>query len=55
MKLIEVERRIADLQIIRTTLQGAIEAGCADLIACAGEPRRPLPFSGLTHPDLEQM
>ncbi|MGH3388841.1 MAG: MerR family transcriptional regulator [Actinomadura sp.] len=43
-KLVEVERRIADLQIIRSTLHEAINAGCDDLMACAAEPCCPLPF-----------
>lgn len=51
LKLIEVEQRIADLQIIRATLQDAIDAGCDDVMACAAEPSCPLPFSGLIHPD----
>ncbi|MEU8307522.1 MerR family transcriptional regulator [Actinomadura sp. NPDC048955] len=45
-KLEEVERRIADLEVIRSALRGALDAGCDDLIACAGEPCCPLPFAG---------
>lgn len=45
-KLEEVERRIADLETIRSTLRDALDAGCDDLIACADEPRCPLPFAG---------
>jgi hypothetical protein len=41
----EVDRRIADLQVTRHTLQTAVRAGCDDLISCAGEPRCPLPFT----------
>jgi MerR family transcriptional regulator, mercuric resistance operon regulatory protein len=52
VKLVEVERRIADLQIIRTT---PAEAGCDDLIACAGQPCCPLPFADLARPGREQM
>lgn len=48
-KLAEVDARIADLTIIRQTLQAALEAGCDDLIACAHMPRCPLPFADLAH------
>lgn len=43
-KLDEVDRRIADLQAIRSALRDAIETGCDDLMTCAHEPRCPLPF-----------
>ncbi|MGI5170903.1 MerR family transcriptional regulator [Spirillospora sp. CA-253888] len=46
-KLVEVERRMADLEVIRTTLRQAVDAGCDDLLTCAGEPRCPLPFAEL--------
>jgi MerR family transcriptional regulator, mercuric resistance operon regulatory protein len=46
-KLTEVEARIADLTVIAQTLRAALDAGCADLIDCAGQPRCPLPFGGL--------
>jgi DNA-binding transcriptional MerR regulator len=46
-KLAEVEARIADLQVIRTTLVAAMDAGCDDLVACAASPCCPLPFSEL--------
>ncbi|MDG4801140.1 MerR family transcriptional regulator [Micromonospora sp. WMMD980] len=46
-KLAEVERRLADLTVIRDTLRAAISAGCDDLIACAGTSCCPLPFAGL--------
>ncbi|REE99890.1 MerR family transcriptional regulator [Thermomonospora umbrina] len=49
-KLLEVERRIADLQVIRATLREAIDAGCDDLLACADRPRCPLPFVDLARP-----
>jgi MerR family mercuric resistance operon transcriptional regulator len=51
VKLIEVDQRITDLQTIRTTLQQALDAGCDDLLACAGQPCCPLPFADLAHPD----
>ncbi|MFF3667163.1 MerR family transcriptional regulator [Microtetraspora malaysiensis] len=46
-KLAEVERKIADLEAIRQTLIQALDAGCDDLVACAGSPCCPLPFSEL--------
>jgi len=50
-KLIEVEQRIADLEIIRATLSEAIKAGCDDLLTCAGAPCCPLPFTELARPE----
>ncbi len=47
-KLIEVEERIADLLVIRDTLRAALDAGCADLVACAGTDCCPIPFETLT-------
>jgi MerR family mercuric resistance operon transcriptional regulator len=44
-KLAEVEAKIADLQVIARTLRAAVEAGCDDLVACAGEPCCPIPFA----------
>ncbi len=44
-KLAEVEQKITDLTIIRDTLREAVDAGCDDLIACAGSPCCPLPFA----------
>ncbi len=46
-KLAEVDARIADLTVIRTTLLAALDAGCEDLVACAGNPCCPLPFAEL--------
>ena len=46
-KLAEVEQKITDLTVIRDTLQEAVDAGCDDLIACAGSPCCPLPFTDL--------
>jgi DNA-binding transcriptional MerR regulator len=46
-KLAEVERRIADLVVIRETLRDAIAAGCDDLITCAASDCCPLPFADL--------
>jgi DNA-binding transcriptional MerR regulator len=46
-KLAEVERKIADLTIIRDTLREAAAAGCDDPLTCAGEPGCPLPFARL--------
>ncbi|MGN9802255.1 MerR family transcriptional regulator [Micromonospora sp. L32] len=46
-KLVEVERRLADLTVIRDTLRAAISAGCDDLVACASSSCCPLPFAEL--------
>jgi MerR family transcriptional regulator, mercuric resistance operon regulatory protein len=46
-KLAEIDARIADLTTIRTTLATALDAGCADLRSCAGEPGCPMPFAEL--------
>ncbi|MGI8869360.1 MAG: MerR family transcriptional regulator [Mycobacteriales bacterium] len=48
-KLVEVEAKIADLQVIATTLRAALDAGCRDLITCAATPACPLPFADLRH------
>ncbi|MGH3750119.1 MAG: MerR family transcriptional regulator [Micromonosporaceae bacterium] len=48
-KLVEVEARIADLHVIADTLRAAVDAGCDDLVACAGEPCCPIPFAGIGH------
>jgi MerR family transcriptional regulator, mercuric resistance operon regulatory protein len=50
-KLADVESKIADLQIIATTLHAALEAGCDDLIACAGSDHCPIPFATLAQAD----
>lgn len=44
-KLAEVESEIADLQVIADTLRAAVDAGCDDLVTCAGQPRCPIPFA----------
>jgi hypothetical protein len=50
--LVEVEERIADLVTIRDNLSAALDAGCADLIACASADSCPIPFEAITlHPD----
>jgi DNA-binding transcriptional MerR regulator len=46
-KLVEIETKIADLQVIAATLQAAIDAGCDDLEACAASACCPIPFAGL--------
>jgi DNA-binding transcriptional MerR regulator len=46
-KLGEVEARIEDLQLIRSNLRAAIEAGCDDLHRCAGSDCCPIPFVDL--------
>jgi DNA-binding transcriptional MerR regulator len=47
-KLTEVEERITDLLTIRDNLRAALDAGCADLIACAGNDCCPIPFESIT-------
>lgn len=49
-KLAEVEARIEDLSVIRTTLLTAIDAGCDDLVACAGSDCCPIPFADIAIP-----
>jgi DNA-binding transcriptional MerR regulator len=44
-KLAEVEAKIADLQVIASTLRAAVAAGCDDLVACSGQPCCPIPFA----------
>jgi len=46
-KLADIERKIADLVVIRDTLRDAVAAGCDDLVACARSDRCPLPFADL--------
>lgn len=46
-KLAEVERKMADLGVIRDTLKAAVEVGCDDLWTCAQSPRCPIPFTEL--------
>ncbi|KQY57382.1 MULTISPECIES: MerR family transcriptional regulator [unclassified Nocardioides] len=43
-KLAEVDQKIADLQVIRTSLIAARDAGCDDLIHCAESDCCPIPF-----------
>jgi DNA-binding transcriptional MerR regulator len=47
-KLAEVEERIADLTAIRDTLRAALDAGCEDLVVCAGNDCCPIPFATIT-------
>ena len=46
-KLAEVEAKIANLQVIAEALQATVDAGCDDLVTCAGEPCCPIPFATL--------
>ena len=51
-KLVEVEQRIDDLEVIRSRLNAALEAGCDDLLACAESAWCPIPFEAIaTRPD----
>jgi DNA-binding transcriptional MerR regulator len=43
-KLAEINEKIADLEVIRDSLIAARDAGCDDLIQCADEECRPIPF-----------
>ncbi|MGC5022386.1 MerR family transcriptional regulator [Micromonospora sp. DT47] len=54
-KLAEVEAKIADLRVIAGTLRAAVDAGCDDLMACAGSACCPIPFATLGQgvPDAE--
>ncbi len=49
-KLAETETRIADLTAIAGTLRAAIDAGCDDLIECAGNAGCPIPFAAIGQP-----
>jgi MerR family mercuric resistance operon transcriptional regulator len=44
-KLAEVEAKIADLQVMASTLRAAVAAGCDDLVTCAAHPCCPIPFA----------
>jgi MerR family mercuric resistance operon transcriptional regulator len=44
-KLAEVQAKIAHLQVIAGALRSAVDAGCDDLMTCAGEPCCPIPFA----------
>lgn len=46
-KIAEVDRRIADLQVIREALVAARDAGCDDLRACVESDACPIPFGRL--------
>jgi DNA-binding transcriptional MerR regulator len=49
-KLAEIDRKIADLQVIRAALVAAREAGCDDLLDCA--ECCPIPFAQIAgHPE----
>lgn len=43
-KLDEVDAKIRDLELIRTALRSAVDAGCDDLMACAANECCPIPF-----------
>jgi DNA-binding transcriptional MerR regulator len=43
-KLVEVDRKIADLHMIRAALLAARDAGCDDLLQCAESDCCPIPF-----------
>ena len=41
-KLVEVDQKLDELNVIRETLLGAMAAGCDDLVTCAGSTCCPL-------------
>jgi DNA-binding transcriptional MerR regulator len=43
-KLAEIDAKIADLEVMRSTLVDAREAGCDDLLHCAETDGCPIPF-----------
>lgn len=49
-KLAQVEQKIADLTVIRDSLMEARDAGCDDLVACAGSQCCPIPFLQISAP-----
>lgn len=50
-KLVAIDAKIADLNVIRATLVAAIDAGCDDLVTCAANPCCPLPFTDTADAD----
>ncbi len=52
-KLAEVEAKLADLSVIRDSLRSALDAGCDDLMSCAGTDACPLPFAELAAGDAQ--
>lgn len=48
LKLVEVEERIRDLNLIRDNLLTAFDAGCDDLAVCAESDCCPIPFVALS-------
>ena len=46
-KLAEVETKIADLKVIADTLRATVQAGCDDLVVCAGQSCCPIPFDAI--------
>ena len=46
-KLDEIESKIADLTLIAQALRSAVDAGCDDLLTCAGNECCPIPFAAI--------
>nr|WP_202893174.1 MerR family transcriptional regulator [Kribbella italica] len=46
-KLVDVEAKIVDLNVIAGSLRAALDAGCDELVDCAHNPACPLPFADL--------
>ena len=49
-KIAEINQKISDLTVMRTSLEQAVAAGCDDLNVCAGSNCCPLPFVDLSAP-----
>jgi DNA-binding transcriptional MerR regulator len=54
-KLAEIQAKIEDLQIVASSLRGAIAAGCDDLAVCATTSCCPLPLADLDRGDQASM
>ena len=46
-KLAEIDQKIADLEVLRSTLVAARDAGCDDLLQCSETDGCPIPFVGI--------
>ena len=55
VKIADLDQRIADLQVIRSSLVAAQSAGCDDLMTCAGTPQCPIPFPALQDGDRDPL
>lgn len=46
-KLVDIDAKIAALQVMRADLVDVLNAGCTDLRECSCEPACPVPFTDL--------